>query len=673
MKKPAEFLTDLPRNVKRILLIASDSLIITIGLWLAYFIRLGSLSEFAPLGNELAAFVLGPVAVISSCYVFGLYDIVTRYSGFEIVGLMLRSVTLGVGLFLLGIFLMGIDKPFVPRSVPIIFWSLSILGLISSRYCAALLLHGNSFASLFYKFLGLKFAAVGHLTPIIIYGAGSAGRQVAGALKKGKIYAPVAFIDEKTNIQNTVIDGLKVFSPKYLEYLIKETKCEKLLLAIPSANAKRKKQIIDSLEHYSLHILSMPGLDELATGRVRLEEIRDIPISDILGRAPVEPIPELLEPCIAGKSVMVTGAGGSIGSELCRQILAIHPERLILLDHSESLLYSIHEEMLGIQAKTHSSIKIHAVLGDVTDFNSIFCTIREHKIETLYHAAAYKHVPLVEENCTASFRNNIVGTLYCAQAAALQNVKNFILVSTDKAVRPTNFMGATKRFAEIILQALAQETRFTPIILETRLENSVPIENLTIFTIVRFGNVLDSSGSVVPKFRKQLKQGGPLTVTHKEITRYFMSIPEAAQLVIQAGTMGIGGDVFLLDMGDPLKIDSLAKKLVRLHGMTVRDETNPEGDIEIFYTGLRPGEKLYEELLVDDDACTTKHPKIFVSSDSYISWADLCTSIKPLLNLAKSNKQESLKQQMATFKNLNYTAKLDSNEFESTADTEVKM
>jgi FlaA1/EpsC-like NDP-sugar epimerase len=443
--------------------------------------------------------------------------------------------------------------------------------------------------------------------PVIIYGAGSSGMQLLVALQNGDQYLPVAFVDDSRNMIGNTVHGIRVYSPNSLYELIESFSVRQIFLAIPSATHGERKEILNRLEHHPVHVKTVPDLFDMVSGKMGVDEIRDIDIEDLLGRDIVPPNPELLGACITDQSVMVTGAAGSIGSELCRQIIAINPSRLILLDTFEFGLYKLEAELIEkLQSiEGGDNIEIVSLLGSVGNRLQLENSIRSFKVDTVYHVAAYKQVPMVEKNVVEGVQNNIFGTLVSAQAAEKFKVKNFVLISTDKAVRPTNFMGATKRFAEQVLQALAAR------------------ETATKFSMVRFGNVLGSSGSVVPLFRRQISMGGPVTVTHPEVTRYFMTVQEAAQLVIQAGSMATGGDVFVLDMHEPIKIIDLAKKMIHLMGFEVRDENSYRGDIAIEYTGLRPGEKLYEELLIGESVTGTGHPKIMRAKEETLSWGEL--------------------------------------------------
>jgi FlaA1/EpsC-like NDP-sugar epimerase len=515
-------------------------------------------------------------------------------------------------------------KTVVPRSIIFNYWWLSLvmiggLRLVMRQY-----------------FLGDWFAAAQHvpftnrddgLPKVAIYGAGAAGNQLATALRMGRVMRPVAFIDDDKNIADRVIAGLQVYEPKHIPKMIDTTGAQEILLAVPSSSRGRRREILTLLEGFPLHVRSVPGFMDLASGRVKVDDIQEVDIADLLGRDPVPAQADLLEHCITGQSVLVTGAGGSIGSELCRQILALKPTTLLLFEHSEFNLYSILSELEPRIARESLSVRLLPILGSVRNQEKLLDVMKTWNVDTVYHAAAYKHVPMVEHNIAEGVLNNVIGTLNTAQAALQAGVSNFVLISTDKAVRPTNVMGSTKRLAELTLQALSRE--LAPVLFGD--QANVSRVNKTRFTMVRFGNVLGSSGSVIPLFHKQIQSGGPLTVTHPKITRYFMTIPEAAQLVIQAGSMGLGGDVFVLDMGEPVKIVELAEKMIHLSGLSIRSEKNPQGDISIKFTGLRPGEKLYEELLIGDNVVATQHPMIMSANEDFLPWDVLKARLADLL------------------------------------------
>ena len=474
------------------------------------------------------------------------------------------------------------------------------------------------------------------------------GCQLVAALDRGREYKPVAFIDDDLSLEGRTVLGRHVFSPKAIAELLENSTFEQILLAIPSATENRRKEIIHTLEEFPVPVLTMPAFEDLASGKLRINDIQEVQIDDLLGREPVAPDEELLYQCVRNQCVMVTGAGGSIGSELCRQISKLDCDRLILFEHSEFNLYRIEKEMRRAVKHLELTVEVIPVLGTVNDPTHLLDIMTTYEVDTLYHAAAYKHVPIVEHNIAQGVRNNILGTLYTAQAALLSNVKNFVLISTDKAVRPTNVMGATKRMAELVLQAFSDQDEVE--ILHPHLFDGIKsVRCNTRFTMVRFGNVLGSSGSVIPLFREQIASGGPVTVTHPEITRYFMTIPEASQLVIQAGSMGQGGDVFVLDMGNPIKILDLAKRMIKLSGYSVQSDKNPQGDIEIQFSGLRPGEKLYEELLIGDNVGGTKHLRIFRATEEKVPWSVLSSGIENILQSVKGHNYDVTRTLLAQF------------------------
>ena len=493
---------------------------------------------------------------------------------------------------------------FIPRSVILINWILLILVMGSSR--------------LFARWL---FFTTDNQNNVVIYGAGSAGRQLCDALKQSNECNPIAFIDDSTKIYQNVINGLKVYSPKDLQGLIDKKNIKEVLIAMPSLKGTQRRNIINFLEPYKVFVRSLPGVSELAQGKVKVNDLLQIDLKDLLGRDSVQPNKELFKKNISNKVVMVTGAGGSIGSELCRQIITLKPKILVLYEMSESSLYQIDQEVKNLNLL---NLEVCPVIGSILDKERIITICEFYGVQTIYHAAAYKHVPLVEFNKSQGVINNIKGTMILAEAAIKVNVKTFVLISTDKAVRPTNYMGASKRVAEMILQAFA----------------SFP--HSTCFTMVRFGNVLDSSGSVIPLFKKQIRNGGPVTVTHADIVRYFMTIPEAVELVIQSGAMAQGGEVFVLDMGEPVRIYDLAVKMINLSGLELLDENNPQGDIEIHFTGLRPGEKLYEELLVSGEFYETDNKLIKRAQEEMLTWDKLEPILNEIFEYATSNKIEKL-------------------------------
>ena len=598
------------RAKKRLLTVLIDLLFIATAFWLALIVRLDSLSPLYVLNNWILLLILAPIGV----FVFvnlGLYRAVLRYMNSQAIwAIVLGTVVTTVSLVLLAFF-MGVD---IPRTMPFIFVWLCLLTVGGSRV--------------------LVRAIIGKMTtskkePVIIYGAGSAGRQLATALGAGPEYFVTAFIDDDTTKHGSVIQGIPVFCFTGIYDLINKRNVGKVLLALPSATRARRKEILAQLEPLTIKVLSMPGMADVVEGKAQLAEISEVGVEDLLGRDPVAPKPSLMAANITNKVVMVTGAGGSIGSELCRQIIKQKPTKLVLFEQSEFALYDIEKELHEYTANNNIDIELVPIMGSVQRINRIETVLNAFGVQTVYHAAAYKHVPLVEHNVVEGVRNNVFGTYYTARAAVNAGVENFVLISTDKAVRPTNVMGATKRMAELVLQGLAQE------------QGS---KHNTRFCMVRFGNVLGSSGSVVPLFRRQIKEGGPITLTHPNITRFFMTIPEAAQLVIQAGAMGKGGDVFVLDMGDPVKIKDLATKMVRLSGLSVKTDTNPHGDIEIKCTGLRPGEKLYEELLIGNNVGETTHERIMTANEVMLPLSELNVFIEALDIACHNFDHEAIRQ-----------------------------
>ncbi|EIK51938.1 nucleotide sugar epimerase/dehydratase WbpM [Stutzerimonas stutzeri TS44] len=547
-----------------------------------------------------------------------------RYFGNDALIAIVKAVTLSALTLSLAVYWRTDMPKVIPRSMVFNYWWLSLFLIGGLRLVMRQYFMGDWFspASLI-KFKGRDAG----LPKVAVYGAGAAGNQLVAALRMGRAMRPVAFIDDDSNLYNRTIAGVRVYSPKHIQQMIDETGADEILLAIPSATRGRRREVLETLEPYPLHVRSVPGFMDLASGKVKVEDIQEVDIADLLGRDAVPPQQALFERCIRGQIVMVTGAGGSIGSELCRQILANAPETLLLFEHSEFNLYSIHMELERRIEREALSTRLVPILGSIRNPERLLDVTRTWQVETIYHAAAYKHVPMVEHNVAEGVLNNVLGTLNTAQAAVQAGVANFVLISTDKAVRPTNVMGSTKRVAEMILQALSREA--APVLFGS--DDAVHHVNKTRFTMVRFGNVLGSSGSVIPRFYQQIRSGGPVTVTHPKITRYFMTIPEAAQLVIQAGSMGQGGDVFVLDMGQPVRIAELAEKLIHLSGMSIRSEKCPHGDIAIEYTGLRPGEKLYEELLIGDNVSPTEHPMIMTASEEYLSWEQLKALLSRLM------------------------------------------
>ena len=589
--------SSLTRTQKRVVQLAVDSVLLLGCFLVAMFLRFDS---WAFLDK---AHVLRPIllAIPLTLYVFarmGLYRAVVRY----VSGKALKTVAQGAALS--GLFLLISSQAFgwpIPRSVPFIYVLLVLVGVGGVRFLMRAL---------------FSRAHVAEKTRVLIYGAGDSGRQLYSSLQEGREYAPVVFVDDNEELHGSVIGGLRVYRPDEVERLVQEYRIGVILLAIPSASRSTRAQILAALEPLPVQVRTIPGMVDIVTGRAKISEIREVPIEDLLGRDPVPPRQDLLDANIRDKVVLVTGAGGSIGSELCRQVLRLHPRRLVLLELSEYALYAIDRDLQEIARREALSVSVTPLLGSVQDGERVASLLRHFQVDTVYHAAAYKHVPLVEFNVVEGIRNNVFGSLAVARAAMDAGVQAFILVSTDKAVRPTNFMGASKRMAELACQALAGE------------------HSATCFSMVRFGNVLGSSGSVIPLFQQQIASGGPITVTHPDITRYFMTIPEAAQLVIQAGAMARGGDVFVLDMGEPTRIVDLATRMARLSGLQPvvvgSDASRSEraaNDIDIVFTGLRPGEKLYEELLIADGAQRTEHARIMTATEVSLPLEEL----EPLL------------------------------------------
>lgn len=631
-----KLLLKLPRRKKRVIQIAADILLVWMALWLAFLVRLGTDNILNPLVIHFWLFLAAPIVGIPLFVRFGMYRAVMRYFGNDALIAIIKAVSLSS--LVLGVFVYWYSdhKNIVPRSIIFNYWWLSLIMI------------GGLRLAMRQYFLGDWYAATQHvpftrrddaLPKVAIYGAGAAGNQLVAALRMGRVMRPVAFIDDDSGIAVRIISGLQVYKPKHIQEMIDMTGAQEVLLAIPSANRRRRREILSYLERFPLHVRSVPGFMDLASGRVKVGEIQEVDIADLLGRDAVPAQGDLLAHCIGGKSVLVTGAGGSIGSELCRQILSLQPTTLILFEHSEFNLYSILSELEQRIARESLSVRLLPLLGSVRDPGKLLDVFKAWRVDTVYHAAAYKHVPIVEHNIAEGVLNNVVGTLNTAQAALKAGVANFVLISTDKAVRPTNVMGCTKRLAELLLQALSRE--LSPVLFR---DTNVSHVNKTRFTMVRFGNVLGSSGSVIPLFHKQIQSGGPLTVTHPKITRYFMTIPEAAQLVIQAGSMGKGGDLFVLDMGEPVKIVELARKMIHLSGLSICSEKNQHGDISIEFTGLRPGEKLYEELLIGDNVSATQHPMIMSANEDHLAWDVLKTKLAELLEAVEQDDYPRVRQ-----------------------------
>lgn len=603
----------MPRPAKRVVVLSVDAALCILTVWLSYYLRLGEWvklsgdSYWQPMWAVGVSLLLAlPIFVVN-----GFYRAIFRYTGLSALQTILKATAVYGLLFATVFTAYGVDG--VPRTVGLIQPMLLLLTVGASRMLARFWLGG------LYR-NQLRMVA---LPRVLIYGAGNAGRQLAAAMANSHEMRVVGFLDDDDRLHGHVLNGLSIYSPADLPGLVTSLQVSTVLLAIPSVSRHRRNEMIAQMLRAHVQVRTLPAVSELAQGMVSTSDLRELDIDDLLGREPVAPNHILLGRNITDKVVLVTGAGGSIGSELCRQILSVNPSTLVLIEQSEFALYEIQQEL---QEKIEDSatllVPVLASVRDAERLNEIFS---DWKPDTVYHAAAYKHVPLVEHNPIEGIRNNTLGTLTAARAAAEHGVSDFVLISTDKAVRPTNIMGASKRLAEMALQALAATTP------KTR------------FSMVRFGNVLGSSGSVVPKFRRQIRDGGPITLTHPDITRYFMTIPEAAQLVIQAGAMAKGGDVFVLDMGDPVKIMDLATRMIELSGLCVRDENNPEGDIEIEITGLRPGEKLFEELLIGNNPRPTSHPRIMKAHEEFLAWPVLLEKLQQLESLLEQRNVEGTK------------------------------
>jgi FlaA1/EpsC-like NDP-sugar epimerase len=581
-----QYLLNAPRSIKRLITATYDAVTIPLAIYAALALRHGEL--IVPI-NQAALITIAATTVLT-LLIFtrtGLYRAVIRYMASK------AFVTLAMGITVSALVLATssfITQANLPRSSIIIYWFTAFAMLGSPR-----LFMRNIVAQL-------------NTSPkqaVVIYGAGNQGIALLDALTNNVTFRPIAFIDDNHKKQKTVIRGLKIYPSSDFLDLIQQVNVSKVLLALGNTSTSKRKQLIENMSGHGVEILTTPSVQDIVSGKAKIEEVKEVEIEDLLGRDCVAPNPELLTSNIKNKVVLVTGAGGSIGSELCRQIIKQQPKKLILLELNEFSLYTIEQELSNYCNNTTTChVEIISILGSVQKQNRLETIFKTFAVQTIYHAAAYKHVPMVEHNVVEGVRNNVFGTWYCAEAAIKAEVERFVLISTDKAVRPTNVMGASKRLAELVLQALSER------------------QSNTLFCMVRFGNVLGSSGSVVPLFRKQIKAGGPITVTHPDIIRYFMTIPEASQLVIQAGAMGKGGDVFVLDMGEPVKITALAQKMIRLSGLTEKTPGNPNGDIELAFSGLRPGEKLYEELLIGDNVEGSEHPRIMTANEIHLTWPE---------------------------------------------------
>lgn len=599
----------LPRPAKRLVMLVADLIMIPLALFTAIWLKLTP--NFEGIGTSPWLYVAALGVSIPIFVRFGLYRAVVRFLGSRASRAVFVGVTASV-VIVAALNQWLLVEP-LPSSALAIYWALALLYVGGSRLLARHLLIQSPRES----------------ERVAIFGAGEAGARLASNLFAGRDFLPVAFLDDNRAIQGSVIHGLEVFPPDRLEYLMESFSVRRVLLAMPSVSLRRRREILAMLEPFAVHVQTVPDIRDIVTGSARVEDIRDVDAADLLGREPVAPDPTLFDACIRGKVVMVTGAGGSIGSELCRQILRLGPRRLILLEMSELALYNIERELKHLAESEDLQPERVALLGNAHHRLRVREIIQAYGVETVYHAAAYKHVPIVEENIIEGIHNNVISTWYTAEAAHECNVETFVLVSTDKAVNPTNVMGATKRLAEMVLQGIQQRG------------------SRTRFCMVRFGNVLESSGSVVPLFREQIRRGGPVTVTHRDVIRYFMTIPEAAQLVIQAGAMAQGGDVFVLNMGKPVRIAELARRMVNLSGLSVRDEVNPDGDIEILFTGLRPAEKLFEELLIGNNVTGTEHPMILRAIEESLEWKQVQELLQQLIDLMEQFDVRSARELLA--------------------------
>jgi FlaA1/EpsC-like NDP-sugar epimerase len=585
-------LLKLPRSAKRAVSIAADAVFVPAALWTAISLKYGH-----PHRPDEAAIWLYAASIAITIPIFvrlGLYRAVIRFIGSQAAAITLAGVTAAV--IVVALVERYVLRIGLPLTVFPIYWAIALLYVGGGRLTARYMLARRR----------------GRIDNVVVYGAGEAGARLARTLRETGQFRPIAFIDDNPALVGAIVQGVQVHAASDLRDLLRARKVQRVLLAMPTAAAQRRRQVIRSLEGFGVHVQTVPDISEIVTGRARIDDVREVTAYDLLGRDAVPPNESLLNRCIRDKNVLVTGAGGSIGSELCRQIIRQSPSRLLLLEMSELALYNIERELRVLNEREHLAVQIVPLLGNAHHKYRVREILTTFAVQTVYHAAAYKHVPIVEQNIIEGLHNNVISTWHTAEAALECRVETMVLVSTDKAVNPTNVMGATKRFAEIVLQGLQQSSQSTR------------------FCMVRFGNVLESSGSVVPLFREQIARGGPVTVTHPDVIRYFMTIPEAAQLVVQAGSMARGGDVFVLDMGKPIRIADLARRMVHLAGLTVRDDENPEGDVEIRYTGLRPAEKLFEELLIGKAVTGTEHPMIMRAMEHALPWEQVLQLLEEL-------------------------------------------
>ena len=607
LSKYLKSVSELSRTQKQLILIFVDILNLYFSLYIAAIFRYDT---FFPLDNILQynfSFIIFavPIIIIPIFVTNGLYRAVLRHIGIKTMFAIVYSITLAT--IISSILVVIIYGKFIVFGLLGINWFISILSTFAIRFIAHWFLYSLSKNS--------------NLIPVAIFGSGDAGVMLAESIQESQKYVLKAMIDDDSKKVNTVVKSVKIYSTSDISTLIKEAGVKIILLAIPSIGKSHRKKILNQLSKFPVKVMELPSVENIIDGKVTVNDIKKVDVEDILGRASIKPIDKLLSKNIVNKNIFISGAGGSIGSELCRQILSLNPKKIVLYEISEFNLYSIHKELIGI----NKNIEIIPILGSVNHNSKIDVTLKENNIHTVYHAAAYKHVPMVEINPCSGVYNNILGTYNMVKQSINNNVETFILISTDKAVRPTNIMGASKRFSELILQAFNNQSN-------------------TVLSMVRFGNVLDSAGSVLPLFRKQINEGGPLTVTHQDIIRYFMSIPEAVQLVIQAGAMADGGEVFILDMGEPVNILDMAKKMIYLSGFVPKDDSNPDGDIPIEITGLRPGEKLYEELLIGEDSIVTDHPRIMKANESKISNQLVLEGLEEFKNACKEQDASKVKE-----------------------------
>tara|TARA_B100001057_G_scaffold498892_1_gene607532 strand:- start:1553 stop:3559 length:2007 start_codon:yes stop_codon:yes gene_type:complete len=615
LKEISQYVLSLNRYLKRSIALITDGVLCVVCTWIAFVLRLEEIILIEDFDYHAA--LLSLILALPIFWLFGLYRAIFRYTSLSIILNILTSVLVYGLLFFLLIGVYGITSStnyyeIVPRSIGIIQPMLLFFALISSRLGVKYLLTYN-----------YNFTKSSNKKNILVYGAGDAGRQLVLALENSPEFEVLGFLDDNNQLHRQVLLGKTVYSPTNLAKLLKSKNILLVFLALPSISRRKRNQIIQNLNKYKIIVKTLPSISEIVDGRINVSDIKDFNINDLLNRDEVKPDKKLLSKNIDSKTVLVTGAGGSIGSELCRQIIRLKPSKLLLLESNEFALYKIYEELIVL----NKNLKIISLLANAQNQEKLEVIFDTFKVNTVYHAAAYKHVPLVEENICEGIKNNVFSTFAVAKASINKKVTNLVLISSDKAVRPTNIMGATKRISELCLQGLHKENKNT----------------ITNFSIVRFGNVLESSGSVIPKFKKQIKEGGPVTLTHKDVTRYFMTITEAAQLVIQASALGKNSEVFVLDMGKSIRIKELIEKMINFSGFSIKNTENPGGDVEIKIIGLRPGEKLYEELLIGNDPEKTRHPKILMAKDSFVPLSDLENNLNDLKLLLEDNKIKEVK------------------------------